>query len=64
MNNTGGTNFSGNIPAQPAGTIIQYYMDMTDNCGTHTGTLPVRVDNTTDPNIPYYILVGFNLLTF
>lgn len=62
LNNTGGNNFSGIIPAQPNGTIVSYYMDMIDNCNTHTGSLPAHVDNP-DPNIPFYVLIGFNLMS-
>jgi len=63
LNNVGGNNYSGNIPAQPVGTIVHYYLDLYDSCGTHTSVMPGNADLTTNPNIPYYILVGFNLLS-
>lgn len=62
MPNSTGTNYTGSIPAQPAGTVISYYVDMTDNCLTHTGVLPAKADDPANPNIPYYIMVDFNLL--
>ena len=62
LNNIGGANFEGTIPAQPNGTIIHYYLDLLDSCGLHSGVMPLRA-NEANPNIPYYILVGFNLLS-
>lgn len=56
-----GSVFQGNIPAQPNGTIVQYYVDANDQCNTHFNTLPKGAD-ATNANLPYYILVGYNLL--
>ncbi len=56
-----GTIFQGNIPAQPNGTIIEYYIDANDQCGTHFNIIPNRA-NASDPNIPYYTLVGYSLV--
>lgn len=56
-----GSVFQGNIPAQPNGTIVQYYIDANDQCNTHFNVLPNKVADA-NPNIPYYILVGFNLM--
>lgn len=61
MSNTGGNNFEALLPAQPKGTIIEYYLAMEDNCGTLTNITPSKA-NETNPNIPYYIMVGFDLL--
>jgi hypothetical protein len=56
-----GSAFEGTIPAQPNGTIIEYYVDATDQCNSHFNITP-KLANDPNPNIPYYILVGFNLL--
>ena len=56
-----GTVYQGNIPGQPNGTIVSYYLDATDQCGTHFSVTPPNVTDT-NPNVPYYILVGYNLV--
>lgn len=61
MTNTGGNNYEANLPAQPKGTIIEYYLGLQDNCGTQTNVLPAGA-NDANPNIPYYVMVGFDLL--
>ena len=61
MSNTGGSNFEALLPAQPKGTIIEYYLAMEDDCGTLTNIIPSKA-NESNPNIPYYIMVGFDLL--
>ena len=59
--NTTGTSYEGNIPAQPAGTIISYFLGIEDNCGTLVNVTPPGAGDL-DPNIPFYIMVGYNLL--
>jgi len=49
-------NLTGTIPAQAAGTIVRYYVAVTDNQSTVANVLPTGAD-AVDPNIPYYILV-------
>ena len=63
LTNTGGTNYQGTIPAQPNGTIIEYYLGLEDNCGTFLNIIPGGAADA-NPNIPYYILVGFNELVY
>lgn len=58
--NTAGTTYEGTIPAQPAGTIISYYMGIEDNCGTLVNVTPSGAADL-DPNIPFFIMVGYNL---
>jgi hypothetical protein len=60
--NTGGNNYSTTIPGQPAGTIISYYLGIEDTYGNFSNVQPTSADLSNDPNIPYYIMVGFNLL--
>ncbi|MFM7054992.1 MAG: T9SS type A sorting domain-containing protein [Bacteroidota bacterium] len=59
--NGGGSNYIGTIPSQPKGTIIEYYLAVEDNCGTLTNITPQGAD-ASNPNIPYYIMVGYDLL--
>ena len=51
FNNTGGSNFQATIPPYANGTILEYYLDVSDNCGTHFGVMPSKVADSI-PNIP------------
>lgn len=64
MTLTSGITFEGQIPAQPAGTIISYYVTLDDLNGLEAISQPFRVDemDPVDRNLPYFILVGFNRL--
>lgn len=57
--NTAGTNYTASIPGQPNGTVIAYYLGIEDINGTLSNVLPSGA-NATDPNLPYFIMVGFN----
>ena len=48
------------IPAQPAGTIIEYYMGVGDVFGNLVAVTPVGSD-LEDRNLPNYLLVGYEL---
>ncbi|MGR6086633.1 MAG: T9SS type A sorting domain-containing protein [Arcticibacter sp.] len=61
LGNTAGNNYQGSIPSQPKGTIIEYYLGVEDNCGTLTNIMPEGAE-AANPNIPYYIMVGFDQL--
>ncbi|MCC6384620.1 MAG: T9SS type A sorting domain-containing protein [Bacteroidia bacterium] len=64
LNNTTGLNYSGTIPPQPAGTILHYYLDYVYSCSSFVNsvsTLPVKA-NASNPNIPFFILINYNLL--
>lgn len=60
MTNTGGSNYSATILGQPEGTVIAYYLGMTDINQELSGVQPIGAAEL-DPNVPYYILVGFGL---
>ncbi|MBL8003154.1 MAG: hypothetical protein JNL05_14470 [Flavobacteriales bacterium] len=60
MNNTGGNNYSATIPAQPEGTVIAYYVGMLDINQELSAVQPIGAAEP-DPNVPYYILVGYAL---
>ena len=57
MENSVGNTYVGVIPAQPEGTIIEYYLGLVDTFGSFSNVKPTAA-NTPDPNLPYYILVG------
>lgn len=61
--NTTGSNYEGTIPGQPNGTIIEYYMGIEDDCGTFLNVIPGGAADL-NANIPYYIMVGFDLMLF
>lgn len=54
----GGTNYTANIPGQPDGTLISYYVGIEDINGALSNVLPAGA-NGSNPNLPYFILVGF-----
>lgn len=55
----GGNIYNTSIPAQPAGTVIAYYVGIEDVNGALSNVQPVGAD-LANPNLPYYILVGLN----
>lgn len=61
MTYSGGSSYTAQIPAQPEGTVIAYYLAMQDIYGQVSSAVPVGADLDPDPNIPYYILVGYAL---
>jgi hypothetical protein len=60
MTNTGGSNYEAVIPAQPAGTVVSYYVGLLDVGNVLSGVTPSGADQA-DPNLPNFILVGYEL---
>lgn len=60
MTNTGGNNYEAEIPAQPAGTVVGYYIGLLDVSNVLSGVTPSGADQA-DPNLPHFILVGYDL---
>ncbi|MBI1288544.1 MAG: T9SS type A sorting domain-containing protein [Flavobacteriales bacterium] len=58
LSNTTGNNYAGTIPAQPIGTVVAYYVALQNLNGTLANVQPFAAD-LDDPNVPYYIMVGF-----
>ena len=60
---SGASSFTTTIPAQPAGTIVAYYLSLTDNFGNESGVTPMAANITPikDANLPYFIMIGFEL---
>ena len=59
-----GSSMQASIPSQPNGTIIAYYISLTDIYGYESGILPIAANLTPikNANLPYFILVGYELL--
>ena len=58
MNPQSGSQYNANIPAQAEGTIVEYYFTVTDIFSNIAHIRPFKA-NTSDPNLPYYLLVGY-----
>ena len=50
--------FTAEIPAQEAGSVIAYYMGITDDFGGLSAVTPFAAANASYPNLPHYLLVG------
>lgn len=60
MSNGGsGSTYTVDLPAQPFGTIIAYYIGAEDLFGNTSGVQPFAADEDDAPNMPYFIMVGF-----
>lgn len=59
LTSAGGNNYTGVLPAQPKGTIISYFVGITDQSGGLGSVQPAFANDAAIPNIPYNILVGF-----
>lgn len=59
MVDNGDGTFSANIDGQPEGTIIAYYLSISDIYGGVSGVLPIGADVEVYPNLPYYVLVNY-----
>lgn len=59
MTPTGAINYEVNIGPQPEGTIIDYYFVVEDVFGTEVVADPVEANLNDDPNLPYFITVGY-----
>lgn len=61
MDHLGGSDYSGTIPSQPAGTVVAYYVGITDSFGQLSAVQPIGAAQP-EPNLPHYILVGCELI--
>jgi Zn-dependent metalloprotease len=62
MTDNGSNNYSANIPSQPVGNIVAYYMAVKDIFSNYSAVTPTASHLATHPNLPNYILVGYELL--
>lgn len=58
MGQSTGSEFVAAIPAQQEGTIVEYYFTVHDIFNNIASITPFKA-NTSDPNLPYYLLVGY-----
>lgn len=57
-NPDGNAVFTAEIPAQEPGTVISYYMGISDEFGGLSAVTPFAAANATYPNLPFNLLVG------
>ncbi|MDP6908918.1 MAG: T9SS type A sorting domain-containing protein, partial [Flavobacteriales bacterium] len=57
--NIGGNVYSASIPGQPNGTVVAYYVALENLNNTLANVQPVAA-NLAEPNVPHYILVGYD----
>jgi hypothetical protein len=59
----GNNAYSTTIPSQPNGTVVAYYLSLTDNFGNESAVTPIASNLTpiNNANLPYFIMVGFEV---
>lgn len=60
--NINGNNYTAQIPGQPAGTIVAYYLTVQDVFGSLSSVTPAGAQLHALGYLPNYIMVGFNLI--
>ena len=50
--------FSCLLPGMPAGTVVEYYLDVVDSFDGESSTVPRAADHTVNGNLPFSVLVG------
>ena len=58
---TTGSDYVGQIPSQPSGTVISYYLSVVDMYGKKSAITPFSAHLSNHANVPYFILVGYEL---
>ena len=61
---SGTSSFTTTIPAQPNGTVIAYYISLSDNYGNESGITPMAANLSPldNANVPYFVMVGYDLM--
>lgn len=57
-----GSNYSAQIPGQPAGTIVAYYLTVNDVFGGLSSVTPAGSQYHAQGYLPNFVLIGFNLI--
>ena len=57
-----GNDYSAQIPSQSEGTVVAYYLSLVDNYGKKAAITPFSAHLDNHPNLPYFILVGYELI--
>lgn len=58
MTEEGGDLFSAELPAQGAGTVVDYFFGISDLFGATSAITPFSADDAANPNLPYNLIVG------
>lgn len=58
MTEEGGDLFSAELPAQEAGTVVDYFFGISDLFGATSAITPYSADDPTNPNLPFNLIVG------
>lgn len=53
-----GDMFTAELPAQPAGTVVEYYFGISDTFGATSAISPYSANDAVNPNLPYNLIVG------
>ena len=53
-----GDEFTSSIPAQEAGTVIDYFFGISDVFGATSAVTPFSANDAANPNLPYNIVIG------
>lgn len=59
LTSAGGNNYTGSLPAQPLGTVLQYFVGVVDLSGGIGAIQPNFATDVASPNLHYNLLVGF-----
>ncbi len=59
---SGGNYYTGFIPFLTAGTVVDYFLELSDNVGGLPFSQPYLANRTSNPNLPYQLLVGYETL--
>jgi hypothetical protein len=61
---SGTSSFTTTIPAQPNGTVVAYYISLSDNYGNESGITPMAANLSPldNANVPYFVMVGYDLM--
>jgi Zn-dependent metalloprotease len=62
--NTSGIEYSATIPGQPNGTVIGYFVSLVNLDGTLSSVSPVAANLNLYPNVPNFIMVGYEVAQF
>lgn len=60
--NSSGNNYSATIPEQPNGSVIAYYVALENLNGVLAGVQPLASHLDPYPNLPYFIMVGYDVV--
>lgn len=59
MSSSGAINYRANLGPIPEGTVVDYFFVVTDAFGTEVVSDPIEANTANDPNLPYFLTVGF-----